>query len=72
MTDAQAAWLRKLRDEGPQNPKMTTIPGMKYWCLTHGLTTLFGKRMRPKHAITPAGLAALAEHERALKAKGDA
>lgn len=63
MTPAQAAWLRKLRDEGPQgtfhlhNTDLTEIDR----CQNHGWTKTANHIGR---FITPAGLAALEAHER--------
>ena len=67
MTPAQAAWLRKLRDDGPQ---LTGPPNNKRtagFCSANGLTDFERREAsggRYSYAITPAGLAALAEHER--------
>lgn len=61
MTEAQAAWLRKLRDEGPQEHQKLQFFGITNrtgWVESIGL----GWRRR---RITPAGLAALAEHDAA-------
>ncbi len=63
MTPAQAAWLRKLRDEGPQ-PFAWTTPASKCW--GQGWT----ESDKPRDAIesiTPAGLAALTEYEENVK-----
>lgn len=65
MTEAQAAWLRKLRDEGPQNGwKCITEKALP--CFSAGWTkNAEGKPHLDQ--ITPAGLAALAEHEDSTK-----
>lgn len=60
MTEAQAAWLRKLRDEGPQNGKIDHGSAMvslrKVWAAPD-------EDGWPYHKITPEGLAALALYE---------
>lgn len=64
MTDAQAAWLRKLRDEGPQVCKGRGRTG--YLCRINGWASWAGNAHEIgdySESITPAGLAALAEHE---------
>jgi broad specificity phosphatase PhoE len=72
MTEAQAAWLRKLRDEGPQDiDVLFAAHSQATGCLAAEWSDWSGDPSDPE-SITPAGLAALAEHERALKAKGDA
>jgi hypothetical protein len=62
MTPAQAAWLRKLRDEGPQKCKTVADEG----ALRLGWTDASDYGW-PWHMITPAGLAALAAYEDATK-----
>lgn len=74
MTDSQAEWLRKLRDDGPQRPikhewmqmRRSRSIGFIVWGpggnppqLHLGEVTAEGWLAR----ITPEGLAALAEHE---------
>jgi hypothetical protein len=70
MTPARAAWLRKLRDEGPQ---IIGPPRRKHttdFCSVMGLTD-FERRDASggwySYGITPAGLAALAAHEEKAK-----
>lgn len=64
MTPAQAAWLRKLRDEGPQGTfhmhglDMTEIDA----CQNKGWTRTVNHVGR---VITPAGIAALEEWDQA-------
>ena len=64
MTEAQAAWLRKLRDEGPQNGKIDHSSAMI--SLREGWAAP-DEAGWPYHMITPAGLAALAKHEEPSK-----
>ena len=59
MTEAEAAWLRKLRNEGPQN--LLACDGETSTCLVRGWTSTDDNH--DLDTITPAGLAALAEHE---------
>ncbi len=64
MTPAQAAWLRKLRDEGPQHRaagRNTTVNicQSKRWTFTRSVDFI--------RDITPEGLAALAAHEEKSK-----
>ena len=59
MTEAQAAWLRKLRDQGPQYIGNVNEKTLRC-CDRNGWTT-FGPILCRKS--TPAGLAALAAHE---------
>jgi hypothetical protein len=64
MTPAQAAWLRKLRDEGMQPlPKTKTracrVCWLNGWSMWHEASG--------HHSITPAGLAALAAYEEKVK-----
>lgn len=68
MTPAQAAWLRKLRDEGPHVAYRIGRTG--YLCRIKGWAAwaddAFETQIWLEH-ITPAGLAALAEHEERTK-----
>lgn len=57
MTPAKAALLRKLRDEGPQLGCSLPDYGSTGWIERRGLGFM-------RRFITPAGLAALAEHEK--------
>lgn len=64
MTPAQAAWLRKLRDEGPSKPNglewIETWKAEKGGLCDHDPNTW----AQCKKTITPAGLAALEAYER--------
>ena len=63
MGDAQAAWLRKLRDEGPQSIQHLFVRHPHAaGCFGEGWSDWSGDPGSPE-SITPAGLAALAEHE---------
>ena len=65
MTEAQAAWLRKLRDDGPQDSDDLFTPhAQAVGCLGNEWTCWTGDPGDPE-TITPAGLAALAAHEAA-------
>ena len=66
MTEAQAKWLRKLRDEGPQTRRH--YDGGTSFRLFHNGWLEWADDLPNGDQITPAGLAALAEHE-AAKAK---
>lgn len=69
MTEAQAAWLRKLRDEGPhvaygigKTGYNCRVKGWSAWAINaHEIGDY-------SESITHAGIAALAEHEAALPA----
>lgn len=63
MTEVEAAWLRKLRDEGPQCISLlfSNFCHAKD-CLKVGWTFWSGVPTEPE-SITPEGLAALSEHE---------
>ncbi len=64
MTRAQAAWLRKLRDEGPHVAYGIGKTG--YFCRINGWAAWAGDAHESgdyRESITPAGLAALAAHE---------
>lgn len=69
MTPAQAAWLRKLRDEGPQQ---TRFRFANFWhqVMGYSITAWFDMGVKRRHwwthMITPAGLAALEAHEKTL------
>ena len=66
MTKAQAAWLRKLRDEGPQAAKGIGKTG--YYCRVNEWSAWDGLAHETgdwRERITPAGIAALAAHEEA-------
>jgi hypothetical protein len=58
MTEAQAQWLRKLRDEGPQAFAYDRAAAS---CYRFDWTDCDAQNTR--EWITPAGLAALAAHE---------
>jgi hypothetical protein len=62
MTPAQAAWLRKLRDEGEQylSNERYAIDADRKGYVDKGSTALMDR-------ITPAGLAALAAYEEKVK-----
>ena len=65
MTEAQAAWLRKLRDSAeplPRPPKSR----VGYNCMIKGWTW-FAEGSNWREEIKPAGLAALAAHEEKAK-----
>jgi hypothetical protein len=70
MKPAQAAWLRKLRDEGPQvfgPPNNRRTSG---FCYKNDWTDLERREASGgcySYGITPAGLAALAAHEEKAK-----
>jgi hypothetical protein len=70
MTPAQAAWLRKLRDEGPQVIGPPSNKRTTGFCTVNGLTD-FERRKESggwySYAVTPAGLAALAAYEERVK-----
>lgn len=59
MTEAQAAWLRKLRDEGPHEKAPRGNPGIVCSQKSYMRWDPIARVWR----ITNAGLAALAEHE---------
>jgi len=61
MTEAQAAWLRKLRDEGPQHFN-TARHDCRDWRHCY-IAEWADFDANDDDFITPAGLAALAEHE---------
>ena len=63
MTPAQAAWLRKLKDEGPQ-PFAWHLPAAR--CANEGWTVTDKPMGGGNESITPAGLAALEAHEKTL------
>ena len=60
MTEAQAAWLRKLRDEGQQH-KLIAPKAVDCLAIKAGLVDI--EPYRFFRFITPAGLSALAEYE---------
>ena len=59
MTEAQAAWLRTLRDEGPEPPRDDN-DDLWFDCVRAGWVDI---TEAAKDCITTAGLAALAEYE---------
>ena len=62
MTDKQAAWLRKLRDEGPQpRPRYGAANCVRLF--RKGLLT-WADDLPDGDQITPAGIAALEAHEK--------
>jgi hypothetical protein len=61
MTPAQAAWLRKLRDEG--DPRV--VFSSEAWTSLHN--GWIRKDVHGVFSVTPAGLAALAEYEERMK-----
>lgn len=61
MTEAQAEWLRKLRDEG------STTELSAYLALTECQSWGLCREKDRVLEITPAGLAALAEHDAAIR-----
>lgn len=63
MTEAQAAWLRKLRDEGPQKADFSYDSPLS--CVADGWAKIVIGNRGFYAAITPAGLAALASHDEA-------
>lgn len=72
MTGAQAAWLRTLLDEGPQSVSVLfNDHPQAVGCLGNDWTEWTGDPNDPER-ITPAGLAALAEHDRSLQAQNKA
>lgn len=70
MTEAQAQWLRKLRDEGPQSVSVLfNDHHQAVGCLGKEWTEWTGDPDDPER-ITPTGLAALAEHDAAWSQGG--
>lgn len=68
MTPAQAAWLRKLRDEGPH--VAYDIKKTGYFCRANGWAAWADDPLETgdfRESITVAGLAALAAHEEKAK-----
>ena len=61
MTEAQAAWLRKLRDEGPQKRPHGGLASVARKAFLAGLVEWDTPGVSDR--ITPAGLAALQQHE---------
>lgn len=64
MTPAQAAWLRKLRDEGPQPPVVWANPAISISCMMQEWSVSHHETTHDLETITPAGLAALEAYEK--------